>query len=197
MGWDDEAASWDEQPAVRRYAELASGSLRTVLASRGKPLRDTTVLDFGCGTGLLTARMAQEAPRVVGLDLSSAMIDRLNAKALPNVVGHAGSLDSALADGRLAPGTFDLITCSSVCAFVPDYPHTVAQLVTLLSPGGVFVQWDWELDPGAEEPMGLSREAIREALTGAGLAEVTVDVGFRAEFEGFVMAPVMGTGCRG
>jgi hypothetical protein len=58
------------------------------------------------------------------------------------------------------------------------------------------VPWDWELDPGAEEPFGLSRAALASALGGAGLADVRVDVGFEEPFQGRVMRPLRGVGRR-
>lgn len=188
MSWDDEAAGWDDDPAVRTYAGAAFRSLNETLASRDVPWAGARVLDFGCGTGLLTAAMAEHAREVIGLDASAAMIDVLRAKAVPNVRAVAGDLEA------LELGAFDLITCSSVCAFLTDYPATVAALVGRLVPGGLFVQWDWELDPDAEEPFGLSHDTIRQALLDAGLQHVVVDVGFEASFQGQTMAPLRGVG---
>lgn len=185
MGWDDEAEDWDDNPAVQTYSRAA---FRSLLGLSGLSLEGKRVLDFGCGTGLLTAAMAAEAYRVVGLDRSVSMIAKLSAKKVANVTPIAGDL----AEQDLGP--FDLVTCSSVCGSLPDYPGTAKALAALLRPGGWFVQWDWELDPEAEEPYGLSRDAIRDALAGAGLVDVAVRVGFSESFEGMTMAPLMGIG---
>ncbi len=196
MSWDDEAATWDDSEPVRAYARGAWRSLQEVCAERGVRLEGARVLDFGCGTGLLTEQVAPQAGEVVALDVSAAMLEVLQGKGLDNVRTVLGELADAVGEGALAAGTFDLVVCSSVCAFVPDYPATTALLAGLLAPSGLFVQWDWELDPVAEEPMGLSREAVREALEGAGLRDVTIDVGFREPFEDVVMAPLRGVGRR-
>lgn len=188
MSWDDEAAAWDDNPAVQAYSRAALRSLRALLAERGARLEGARVLDFGCGTGLLTAAMAREAEWVVGLDRSRPMIDVLAAKQVPNLIAVAGGLDDLDTTG------LDLITCSSVCAFLTDYPGTVLQLVGRLRPGGLFVQWDWELDRDAEEPTGLSRDAIAAALRGAGLTDVEVRTGFEEPFEEMTMAPLLGVG---
>ena len=187
MNWDDEADSWDDDPAVQAYGQAA---LQSLLELDGLTLEGKRVLDFGCGTGRLTVAMAEQADRVVGLDLSEAMVARLRAKGVPNVVGVAGDL----ADHDLGP--FDVVTCSSVCAFLPDYPATAKRLVERLVPGGWFVQWDWELDPEAEEPFGLRRDTIEQSLTAAGLTDVVVRTGFSVPFEGMTMAPLMGVGRR-
>ena len=175
MSWDDEAATWDEEPAVRAYSGAAFESLLRALDARGASLDGARVLDFGCGTG-------------------PAMIEVLRAKALANVVGLSGDLAELAGSEALAPRSFDLITCSSVCGFLPDYPGAVATLADLLVPGGLFVQWDWELMPDADEPMGLSRDGIRAALFAAGLSDVHVDIGFELALGEYVMAPLIGVG---
>lgn len=190
MSWDDEAATWDDNPAVRAYADAAHASLRRLLAASGTTIEGRRVLDFGCGTGLLTTELAREADEVVGLDLSPRMIDVLAAKQIPNVRALTGTLDSH------PLGSFDLITCSSVLAFVDDYPATLAALAARLRPDGRLVQWDWELDDTDDEPYGLTREQMRSALNAAGLAQVQVQVAFEKVFEGHTMAPLLGTGVR-
>jgi len=195
MSWDDKAVSWDDDPAVRAYSAAAFGSLRRVLAERGRALGGARVLDFGCGTGLLAVQIAAEAREVVALDISAPMIDVLRGKGVANIEPVCGDLPDLVRDGG-GLGRFDLVTCSSVCAFVDDHPATVAELAGLLVPGGVFVQWDWELDPDSDEPWGLSRESIRAALTAAGLLDASVEVGFELPFGELVMAPLLGVGRR-
>ncbi len=147
--WAEEAATWNEDPAVVAYADAACASL---LAS--VPVgSDTRVLDFGCGTGLLTERLAPHVREVVAVDASRAMVEVLAAKALPNVrFGVAKWTPGTISDDELAAGPFDVVVCSSVCAFLDDYPGTLAMLADRLAPNGYFVQWDWELDPTAAEP---------------------------------------------
>lgn len=187
MSWDDAAATWDDDPMVQTYSRAAFRSLQDVLAARGASLAGARVLDFGCGTGLLTAAIAAEAGAVIGFDISAAMLAVLDQKGLPNVTTASGDV------GALG-ATVDLITCSSVCAFLPDYPGTIRQLAEKLAPGGLLVQWDWELDPSAEEPYGLRREDVRAALSAAGLEEIVVDTGFREPAGEHVMAPLRGVG---
>ncbi|MCG8554916.1 MAG: hypothetical protein MJD61_06455 [Proteobacteria bacterium] len=59
-----------------------------------------------------------------------------------------------------------------------------------------FVQWDWELDPTAAEPFGLTVDGITQALVDAGLQVVSVGTGFDVPIEGQHMQPVMGVGRR-
>lgn len=201
MDWNDAATGWDEDEAVRTYARAAFDSLRRAARERDFALAGARVLDFGCGTGLLTEQLAVISGPVVALDPAPKMIAVLDEKtkrlSLPNVHTVAATLAEAQATRpELFAHGFDLVVCSSVCGFLEDYATTARDLVALMAPGGLFVQWDWELDPTAEEPFGLSRAAIEKSLTDAGLAEVNVEIGFEQPFEGETMKPLMGTGVR-
>ena len=194
--WDDYADGWDTDPAARAYAESAFESLTATLAARGRSLAGARVLDFGCGTGLLTERLADPAESVVAIDLSAKMVAQVDAKIGDRGWTHVRASVGSHAEAAALGETFDLVVCSSVCAFVPDYPGTVAALSALLGPGGLFVQWDWELDPEAEEPYGLTREAIRSALEGAELTDIAVETAFERQFGEMLMRPLLGVGRR-
>ena len=188
--WDEYAATWDEGEAARAYAQAAFDSLESVLRDRGALLGGARVCDFGCGTGLLTERLADTCELVDAVDTSSAMLDVLRETVERQGWTHVRP--STRLRGQAA--SYDLIVCSSVCGFVEDYPRTVKQLVSLLRPGGLLVQWDWELDDAAADPPGLSRSAIEKALTSAGLISVQVEHGFVVSVEGQAMSPLMGVG---
>lgn len=201
MTWDERADGWDENAAVRAYSDGAYSSLLRLEEAGLLKLDGARVLDFGCGTGLLTEKLSPLAEGVVALDTSIAMIQVLKNKVatlgLTNVEPIAKPLEGAMsANPSLFETPFDLITCSSVCAFLEDYPATVLTLSQLLRPGGAFVQWDWELDPDSDEPFGLTRSQIEAALDAAGLTNRIVDVAFDVEFEGEHMRPLLGFGVR-
>lgn len=198
MDWNEQASTWDAK-AVKLYAAAAFERLAELLDARARPLEGLRVLDFGCGTGLLSEKLAPRCAEVVALDPAAKMIEMLRAKVEHHGWSHVhplvGTLDEALAarTPQLSE-PFDVVVCSSVCAFVPDYPGTVNQLANMLAPGGHFVQFDWELDANAEDPYGLSREAIERALGEADLTECVVETAFEREFEGFTMKPLVGIG---
>jgi 2-polyprenyl-3-methyl-5-hydroxy-6-metoxy-1,4-benzoquinol methylase len=52
--FDKEAAVWDAKPMrVKLALDVAEAIIREI-----KPTQDLTVMDFGCGTGLVTLRLA-------------------------------------------------------------------------------------------------------------------------------------------
>ena len=126
------------------------------------------------------------------------MIDRLRRKAtrlgLTNVQTTTEVVERAVDDATLFGDRFDLVVCSSVCAFLDDYPGTVDTLVQLLKPAGLFVQWDWELDPNAQEPFGLTQEQVRATLLSSGLENVQVTPAFEVSIDDRTVRPLMGLG---
>lgn len=200
MSWDAHADSWENE-ATRAYAEAAFQSLERFCTAHQRPLDDVRVCDFGCGTGLLTERLAPLAATVVAVDSSSAMIDVLKTKVadrgLDNVIPLALQLDEkAVASETSFAEPFDLVVCSSVCAFLDDYPATTKLLAKLLAPGGLFVQWDWEIDPDSAEPFGLTHAQVRTTLDAARLEILALETAFSISVDGKRMAPLMGIGMR-
>jgi 2-polyprenyl-3-methyl-5-hydroxy-6-metoxy-1,4-benzoquinol methylase len=201
MDWDEHASTWDEEPAVRAYADAAFVTLTEVADRTGRGLDGVRVLDFGCGTGLLTELLAPKCREVVSLDPASKMIEVLRAKVGARGWEHvrtvSDTLDDALAaDHPALASPFDVIVCSSVCAFLPDYPATAKQLASLLSPGGLFVQFDWERNESDSDPFGLTRAEIKAALSDAGLSDVVARTAFERTIDETTMKPLLGYGRR-
>jgi len=97
---------------------------------------DETVLDAGCGTGLLTAELAELLPRgcVVGADQSLNMLR--TARSFLSPLGTR--VDLVLADIRALPfrDAFDGIFSTATFHWVKDHAELFAVLFQTLRPGG-------------------------------------------------------------
>ena len=199
VSWDSYADDWDEDEGARAYSQAAFECLTRLCAERSVHLVGARTCDFGCGTGLLTEKLAPVCAGVIAVDTSSRMIDRLRHKierlGLTNVHTTTDAIEHAARHNPALFGSpFDLVVCSSVCAFLDDYAGTASTLVRLLRPGGLFVQWDWELDPHAHEPFGLTRERVRETLSGSGLEAIQVTGAFEVPMGDKTVRPLVGVG---
>lgn len=171
--WDDYADGWDSNDAVIDYANKAHETLITSINPAG-----LTVLDFGCGTGLLTEKLASVAHSIVALDTSTKMLAILDNKTLNNVTTFHGELTQAAIESEPSlQQKFDLIVASSALAFVPDYVATAKLLASQLAADGTLVQWDW-LKAESAEGVGFSKEQIEVAMQSAGLKDIKVSVPF-------------------
>ena len=197
--WDSYAEGWDEDAGVRAYAQAAFECLARLCAERSASVVGARTCDFGCGTGFLTEKLATVCAGVVALDTSTEMMDRLRRKidqlGLTNVHTTTETIEYAVRHDKAIFGIpFDVVVCSSVCAFLDDYAATTRTLVRLLRPGGLFVQWDWEVDPHVPDSFGLAREDVNATLLGAGLEAVHVTSAFEVSLGDETVRPLVGVG---
>lgn len=176
--WDDYADEWDRNEQVRDYAERAFASLTEKFDLGHEDWRSKRILDFGCGTGLLTERLSPLVGEIVAVDSSQKMVMTLQNKAMSNVMAVCVDLDDdAVRSGCTWFSEFDLIVASSVCGFLPGYESTLKLLSKALVARGAFVQWDWLASEG--DDFGLTRERVRGALAAAGFSQIEIDTPFQ------------------
>ncbi|HEX8361986.1 MAG TPA: amino acid adenylation domain-containing protein, partial [Longimicrobium sp.] len=108
-------------------------------------LQPRRVLEIGCGTGLLLARVAPHVERYVGADFSAVALQGIERmKAQVPGLEHVELLERRADDlGDFAPGTFDTVVVNSVIQYFPSLEYlerVVEGAVRLLAPGGrIFV----------------------------------------------------------
>jgi len=187
--WDEMAAGWDTRADTRLYAERAFASWEWKAAPLVSDLENSRVLDFGCGTGLLTEKLASICGHIVAVDTAAAMIDVLQNKVVEKHIGNITPLVISIAAETIRENSefsekFDLIVASSVCGFLPDYNLTLRDLSSALKPGGLFVQWDWS----SEMPI----ERVRSAYKALGLIDLDVEEVFAMTMDDESVPVVMG-----
>ena len=111
------------------------------------------ILDFGCGTGHLTAKIAESVAEVVGIDSSPAMV----AQARQNYP----QLKFELADGQnyRAAQPFDAVFSNAALHWMLDADGAAASMSGALRSGGRLV-----LEMGARGNIALLDRAIRSEV---------------------------------
>lgn len=98
-----------------------------------KPESGERILDLGCGTGHLTAQIAETGATVVGIDHSADMIDAAKS-AYPDIEFHC--MD---ATGFSFSEQFDAIFSNAVLHWVQPPEDVIKRIVDALKPDGRFV----------------------------------------------------------
>ena len=148
-----------------------------------------TVLDLGSGAGidlLLAAKLVGPQGKVMGVDMTPAMIERARANAAAAGLGNVEVLEGIIEDLPVESGAVDLVISNCVINLSPEKKRVFAELHRVLKVGGRISISDIVAEPMpswiAEVSMLYSAcisGAIPEAeyLTGleeAGLVEVAV-----------------------
>jgi ubiquinone/menaquinone biosynthesis C-methylase UbiE len=146
------------------------------------------VLDVGCGTGLLAARIGRELPktRVIGCDFSHGMLARAAAHRRVKALVQASALSLPFRDG-----SFDAIVTTEAFHWFPDQQRALAEFHRVLAPKGrVFVSL---VNPPLEIMARIGRRLSR-ALgepahwpTRAGMRRLFERAGFQVESQSLVL----------
>jgi 2-polyprenyl-6-hydroxyphenyl methylase/3-demethylubiquinone-9 3-methyltransferase len=100
-------------------------------------LSGKTVLDVGCGGGILSDSMARKGAQVTGIDLSVKALRVAQLHALEAGTRNVTYREvSAEAIALEQPGNFDVVTCMEMLEHVPDPASVVKACSDLVKPGG-------------------------------------------------------------
>ena len=125
---------WDPNSEFRALHDI--NPLRLDHIDRSAGLRGKSVLDVGCGGGILTEAMAARGARVTGIDLADKPLKVAQLHALEShaEVEYLKISAEALATERAAQ--YDIVTCMELLEHVPDPAATVRACAALCKPEG-------------------------------------------------------------
>lgn len=126
---------WDLNSEFRPLHEI--NPLRLDWIDSLAALPGKTVLDIGCGGGILAESMARRAKQVTGIDLAGKPLGVARLHALETGVENIQYREiSAEALATEQPGAFDAVTCMEMLEHVPEPASIVQACTTLVCPGG-------------------------------------------------------------
>jgi malonyl-CoA O-methyltransferase len=127
----DHYAAW--APAYPPHAHNALMEVeQAALLELLPPVSGRTVLDAGCGTGRYTRLLSALGARVVGVDLSSAMLSRARDLQLPVVRGDMYALP-------LGAASCDLVVSGLAITDISEFARVACEWARVLRPRGVVV----------------------------------------------------------
>lgn len=97
------------------------------------------VLDVGSGSGtdtLIAARLVGPQGKVLALDMTAAMLDKLRRNIALAGAGNVEPLEGNAESIPLPDASVDVVTSNGVLNLIPDKPKTFAEIFRVLRPGG-------------------------------------------------------------
>lgn len=169
--FDAEAPTWDRNPErVRLGAAIADGILQ-----QARLTPDMDVLDYGCGTGLITLALHPHVHSVTAADSSQGMLDVLAQKAEDAGISNVTTLLLNLDADDPPNDRFHAIVCTMTLHHIEDTSRLLRQFASMLHPGGYLCVADldtenglFHTDPADVHHFGFNREQLAELLTSSG-----------------------------
>ncbi|MFE9632565.1 class I SAM-dependent methyltransferase [Streptomyces sp. NPDC006463] len=148
LDYDAEAEAYDSTRGGTPRAGAAAAAVLGLL-----PAHARTLLDLGCGTGIVTTRLTRPGLRVLGADTSQGMAAMAARRGVPAVLASATRLP-------VRPGSLDAVSAVWLLHLLREpgaVEAVVAEAGRVLRPGGVFVT---TVDKDAAHDVGSDIDAV-------------------------------------
>ncbi|MBK5723027.1 class I SAM-dependent methyltransferase [Dysgonomonas sp. Marseille-P4677] len=129
--WDRLSKQFDKQGKLFYPAPVENAK---------KYLKDSdTVLDFGCATGTVTNEIAKHVTKVVGIDISSKMIEMAKDRANELNITNVYYKQATIFDKTLETESFNAVLAYNILHFFTDTEQVLHHISGLLKPNGTII----------------------------------------------------------
>ena len=137
--WDERVEAWEEVAASDAFL-----AIRDRIVELAEPRRDDRVVDLGAGTGLLTLALAPRVHKLVAVDISERMLERLDDAAIADGIHNVETLVADLRRLPLEDESATLVVSNYAFHHLDDTGKelALAEARRILQPGGRVVICD-------------------------------------------------------
>ena len=125
---------WDPKGPIRTLHEINPARLKFITANQS--LKNQSILDVGCGGGLLTESLAKAGAKMTGIDLATDSIQVAKEHSLNenlNIDYQAICIEEFQ---KKQSSKFDAIVCMELLEHLEDPESFIETMVKVLKPGG-------------------------------------------------------------
>lgn len=175
MDFNAQANHWDTDRRKQR-AKHISALIREKLEFTG----DEVLLDYGCGTGLISFNLSQGVGTVVGYDSSLQMLEVFNSKIDSNKILSKNSLESY-------NNHFDYVVSSMVFHHIMNLDEALDDVYRIMKVDGKLLIVDLDLDDGSfhrdeldfKGHNGFERNQFKSLVESHGFACIELETALR------------------
>lgn len=144
--FDARAATWDEDPFKLNLSNRIADAVIKYMV----PQMHMNVLDYGCGTGLVTLRLQPLVKSITGLDSSENMLNILQTKIAKQGIKNVHTMHFDLEQyEKTIHSRFHFIISSMTLHHIMEPSRLLKQFFDLLLPGGVLGIADLDKEDGS------------------------------------------------
>lgn len=125
---------WDPEGDLKTLHQVNPIRLSFILEKTN--LQGKTIIDVGCGGGILSESLAKNGAKVTGIDLNKSLIDVAKLHQLESGTDVEYRLESAASIANERPAHYDMVTCFEMLEHVPDPLDIIKQCARMVKPGG-------------------------------------------------------------
>jgi 3-demethylubiquinone-9 3-methyltransferase (EC 2.1.1.64) len=125
---------WDLEGEFKPLHDI--NPLRANYIDARATIAEKTVVDVGCGGGILCEALYQRGAIVTGIDMGAAPLEVAQLHALESGVQVNYQQTTAEEHASQHPNHYDVVTCLEMLEHVPDPSSTIAACAQLVKPGG-------------------------------------------------------------
>jgi len=183
--FDNEAATWDDDPGHRDRAIVIANRLKRVLEKK----QIKTALEYGSGTGQLSFEMKEMIQRITMMDESEKMTEVTIQKCKNSEVTNLFPLKYDLLIDPLPEERYDLIFSLLTLHHIRDLDEIFEKFEALLNPGGLVAIIDLEKEDGSfhdyefQGHLGFERKDLEQIISKTGLKPIHYEVCYTIERE--------------
>jgi len=143
--FNEKAKTWDADEMIKHL----SSAVGTSILEHTKLNPHMNVMDFGAGTGLISSHVAPLVTKIIAVDISQAMLDKLIAK--PELQGKVETICQDILHTPLNI-QFDLIMSAMAMHHVEDTNKLIQSFSDHLSSGAQIALADLDKEDGSFHP---------------------------------------------
>lgn len=171
--FNEKAKAWDMDEMVTQLSKAVG----TAILNSTPLNQQMDVMDFGAGTGLISSHVAPLVNKIVAVDISEAMLEKLAAK--PELQGKVEAICQDILTTPLG-AHFDLIMSAMAMHHVEDTNKLIQRFSEHLKPGATIALADLDTEDGSFHPAdiegvfhsGFDRDDLKKPLKTHGFSNI-------------------------